>query len=223
MCNGRRSLNWFCLVLAMALAGASKRSFAEGFIAPPSSSPVQQATYREPVRQPLPLSPQSPLSQRISSPVESGKNAGRSGAMSAIFTVLGSLAVVVGLFVGIAWVLRRGLPAGSGRLPGGVVEVLGNAPLAARRQMHVLRFGDKLLLVSVSPNGVDTLSEIEDSAEVERLTKLCQKSRPAVTGTFDQVFGKLMRGTPAEQTVASGGLAAMALRKKSATAGEVEA
>jgi hypothetical protein len=90
--------------------------------------------------------------------------------------------------------------------------------------MHVLRFGDKLLLVCISQTGVETLSEIEDAAEVERLTKLCQKSRPSsVPGTFDQVFGKLMRSTPAEQTAAGGGLAAMAIRKKSPAGGEVTA
>jgi flagellar biogenesis protein FliO len=223
MCNRRRSLTCFALALTLALASPPAHSAAEDFFAPPSTRPVQQATHHEmaPVRQPVSL--QSPLAQKISSPAEGSKGVGRAGPMSAIFTVFGSLVIVLGVFVGIAWLLRRGMPAGSGRLPSGVVEVLGNAPLAARRQMHVLRFGDKLLLVCVSQAGVETLSEIEDAAEVARLTSLCQKSRPAAsTGTFDQVFGRLMRSTPAEQTVAHGGLAAMGIRKKSPAGGEVE-
>jgi flagellar biogenesis protein FliO len=221
--NCRRSLSWFSAALAIALASAASLSIAEERFAPPSTNNVQQATHYEqaPARQPL--SPQSPLAQKIASPTEGSKSSSRTGPLSAIFTVLGSLAIVLGIFVGIAWLLRRGMPGGSGRLPSGVVEVLGNAPLAARRQMHVLRFGDKILLVCVSQTGVDTLSEIEDAAEVERLTKLCQKSRPtASAGTFDQVFGKLMRSTPAEQTAASGGLAAMAIRKKSPVGEEVD-
>jgi flagellar biogenesis protein FliO len=223
MCNRRRSLNRFGVALAIALALPTGRSVAEERFAPPNPSHVQQAAHYEqgPARQPL--SPQSPLAQKIAATTEGGKGSGRAGPMSAIFTVFGSLIIVLGIFVGIAWLLRRGMPAGSGRLPSGVVEVLGNAPLAARRQMHVLRFGDKILLVCVSQTGVDTLSEIEDATEVERLTNLCQKSRPtAAAGTFDQVFGKLMRSTPAEQTAASGGLAAMAIRKKSPVGEEAD-
>lgn len=180
-----------------------------------SNHRVQQATHREDSDNRVAVQPlESPL--KITLPrSEFEKSSARPGPLSAIFTVLGSLAVVLGLFIGIAWLMRRGLPNSAGRLPTGVIETLGHAPLAARRQMHVLRFGDKLLLVCVSQNSVDTLAEIADPAEVVRLTNLCQKNPPAAAATFDQAFGKLMRSPHAEQTVASGGLAAMALRKKS--------
>ena len=69
--------------------------------------------------------------------------------------VFASLAIVLGLFFVVAWFMRRSLPTSSRRLPSDVVETLGRAPLVGRQQMHVLRFGNKLLLVSVSPTGAD--------------------------------------------------------------------
>ena len=38
-----------------------------------------------------------------------------------------------------------------------VVQVLGRAPLSGKQQMHLVRFGGKLLLLSVTPSGAETL------------------------------------------------------------------
>ena len=93
--------------------------------------------------------------------------------------VLGSLAIVLGLFFALVWFMRRGLPKGSRVLPSEVVEVLGRAPLAARQQMHLVRFGHKLLLVSVTA----------EPAEVDRLAGICQQAQPnSATHAFRQVF-----------------------------------
>jgi flagellar biogenesis protein FliO len=107
----------------------------------------------------------------------------------AIISMLGSLAIVLGLFFALVWFMRRGLPKGSRVLPSDVVEVLGRAPLAARQQMHLVRFGHKLLLVSVSAGGAETLSEIIEPAEVDRLAGICQQAQPnSATNAFRQVF-----------------------------------
>jgi flagellar biosynthetic protein FliO len=105
--------------------------------------------------------------------------------------VLGSLAVVLGLFFLVAWLTRRVRPKGSQSLPKEAVEVLGRLPLAGRQQMHLVRVGGKLLLVSVSPTGAETLTEITDPAEVERLAGLCQMSQPgSISATFRQVLSQ---------------------------------
>jgi flagellar biogenesis protein FliO len=107
----------------------------------------------------------------------------------ALFSMLGSLAIVLGLFFGLVWLLRRGMPKGTRLLSSEVVEVLGRAPLAGRQQMHVVRFGNKLLLVSLSPGGAETLSEIIEPAEVDRLSGICQQSHAnSATNAFRQVF-----------------------------------
>ena len=60
-----------------------------------------------------------------------------------LLTTFGSLAVVLGLFFLVAWVMRRNLPARSGALPGDVLEVLGRSTLAGKHQLHLIRLGDK--------------------------------------------------------------------------------
>lgn len=110
----------------------------------------------------------------------------------ALGTVVGSLGVVLGLFVVIAWCSRRFAPAGAGQLPKEAVELLGRAPLTGRMQAQLLRVGNKLLLVAVSPTGLETLTEISDAAEVEHLVALCRRNRPGSSqAAFDQVLSQL--------------------------------
>jgi flagellar protein FliO/FliZ len=98
-------------------------------------------------------------------------------------TVVISLAVVLGIFFCAVWVLRRASPGALATLPVEAFEVLGRAALANRHQVHLLRCGNKLLLVSVTVTGAATLSEITDPAEVERLSELCRQTRANVAAT----------------------------------------
>lgn len=107
----------------------------------------------------------------------------------ALLSMLGSLAIVLALFFGLVWLLCRGMPKGTRLVPSEVVEVLGRAALAGRQQMHVVRFGNKLLLIAVTPTGAETLSEITESVEVDRLAGICQQSHAhSATSAFRQVF-----------------------------------
>jgi flagellar protein FliO/FliZ len=118
--------------------------------------------------------------------VESDKNR---DAGPSFLTLVGGLLLVLALFFAAAWAFRRMLPPGAGPLPSEVFEMLGGAPLAGRQQAHLLRCGNKLLLVSTGVAGVTPLTEITDPAEVERLTNLCRQSRPAATA-LRRVFQK---------------------------------
>ena len=60
----------------------------------------------------------------------------------------------------------------------------GRAPLAGRQHVHLLRCGSKLLLVSVTPGGAETLTEVTDPAEVDRLAGLCRQAHPKDHGQF---------------------------------------
>ena len=106
-----------------------------------------------------------------------------------VTTVGGSLAVVLGLFFVVTWVMRRTAPGTPGLLPSEVVEVLGRAALAGRQQVHLIRLGGKLVLVSVSPTGIETLSEVTEADEVQRLVGLCRHNHPSsATAVFRRVF-----------------------------------
>jgi flagellar biogenesis protein FliO len=112
--------------------------------------------------------------------------------IDSFLTVAGSLGIVLGLFLVTIWCLRRGMPKSTRSLPPEVVEVLGRAPLAGRQQMHLIRFGNKLVLATVSPAGVDSISEITDPIEVNRLAGYCEGTRAgSATASFRGILDRL--------------------------------
>jgi flagellar biogenesis protein FliO len=167
---------------------------------PPPSPPlddrqVRPASYSQPAAgNPsggIPLAPPSP---KFDAPAAAAGRSGSAerGGLPSPLAVAGSLVFVLGLFLVVAWIMRRATPGNVRLLPKEVVEVLGRAPLAARQQIHLLRCGHKLLLISASPAGVETLTEITDPLEVDRLAGLCQQTRPdSATAMFRQVFEQL--------------------------------
>ena len=165
------------------------------------------AAVSQPVARPIPLAPageKSSLPLRPPGPSSHTKR-DRSLGLPSVVTVAGSLAVVLGIFFLVARVMRRAAPPGSVALPGEVFEVLGRAPMASRQQVHLLRCGSKLVLVSVTPAGAETLTEITDPIEVDRLAGLCQQARPnSATAAFRQVFGQFSAAQPAETSEVGG-------------------
>jgi flagellar protein FliO/FliZ len=118
--------------------------------------------------------------------------------VDSIYTTGTALAVVVGLFLGCAWLVRRGMKKTSTNLPEGVVSVLGRVPLGARQFAELVRVGNKLVLLSVSSAGVETLTEITDPAEIDRLVGMCQQTKTrSSSAEFDDVFRQLA-GEPAQ-------------------------
>ncbi len=93
-------------------------------------------------------------------------------------TVIGSLCLVLGLFFAVTWIFRRGMPGGMFLLPRDALEVLGKAALGSRQQVQLIRVGHKLLLVAVTPAGVQPLTEITDPNEIARLTRICHRTAP---------------------------------------------
>ncbi len=118
--------------------------------------------------------------------------------LGSVVTVSSSLAIVLGLFFVTAWLMRRTGSGGLASLPDDVFEVLGRAPLNQRQQVHLVRCGTKLLLVSLTPDSAETLTEIDDPDEVTRLAGLC---RANPTGSTSAGFGQVLQqfaGQPAE-------------------------
>jgi len=159
-------------------------SSATSLLAAPGAEPVE----------PLPLPPPSERKPLALTPPGQAADTGgdRPVGPSSTVTVFGSLAVVLGVFFVVAWALRRVAPASSTALPGEVFEVLGRASTTGRQQVQLLRCGNKLLLVSVTQSGAETLTEITDPPEVDRLAGLCRQAQPnSATATFRQVFEQL--------------------------------
>jgi flagellar biogenesis protein FliO len=143
----------------------------------------------------LPLSPQNQKSKLPLSPNGKKENSlfGKSdGSLPSMISVVGSTGLVLGIFLLLVWLVKRKTPQSLTRLPSEAFEVLGRAPLSGRQQVHLLRCGNRLLLVSVTPGGAETLTEITDPLEVDRLAGLCRQSQPgSSSAAFKQVFEQL--------------------------------
>jgi len=124
--------------------------------------------------------------------------------LDTIYAILTALAIVVGVFLLFVWLLRRGGAKTASVLPADVVSVLGRVPLASRQFAELLRVGNKLVLVSLTPTSAETLTEVTDPVEVDRLLGLCQQCSPhSTTKAFEQVFQQLSRDTSRSGSLSS--------------------
>jgi flagellar biogenesis protein FliO len=107
-------------------------------------------------------------------------------------TIGGSLAVVIALVLGMALLFRKVQPKGAGALPLEVIEVLGRSTLTKGQNLQLVRIGGKLVLLCVTAHGSETLTEINDADEVERLATLCRQSGPkSVSAAFRDVLAQV--------------------------------
>jgi flagellar biogenesis protein FliO len=112
--------------------------------------------------------------------------------LDAMYTTGAALAIVVGLFLLCAWALRRGARKSVHLLSSDVAQVLGRVPLAARQFAELVHIGNKLVLLSVTAAGAETLTEITDPLEVDRLLGICKQSDGrSSTAEFDEMFRQL--------------------------------
>jgi flagellar biogenesis protein FliO len=148
------------------------------------------STYGEPILLP------APTRQRASekrTPLEQ-RSVRKSGVTS---VVLSSLAIVLGCFFLVVWLVKRASPQSMSALPTDVLEILGRSSMGARHHLQLIRIGRRLVLVSVTPDHAETLTEITDPDEVQHVTGLCQQHRPdSVTNSFRQVLHQLGTQSP---------------------------
>ena len=114
--------------------------------------------------------------------------------VESLTTAGAGLAIVLGLFMVCAWLVRRSGPKPTTPLPRDAVAVLGRTPLAGSHFAHLVQLGNKLVLVSVSPEGVSPLAEVTEPHEVHRLLGLCLRNQKhSSTAEFHQVLEQLAR------------------------------
>jgi flagellar biogenesis protein FliO len=183
-------------------------SFQEN-ISEPSAEKFQQAEEdavaaaektTAPAQDKTPLSPQNHKSKLPLAP--SSKTGGNNSTkefrgLPSMISIAGSTGVVLGIFLLLVWIVKRKTPQSMVRLPGEAFEILGRAPLNGKQQVQLLRCGSRLLLISVTPSGAETLTEITDPMEVDRLAGLCKQSQPgSSSAAFKQIFEQLAPHRP---------------------------
>jgi flagellar biogenesis protein FliO len=175
-------------------------------------APQQLAAALAPVQpfaavEPTPVAPTTydADDRRLAPPSGEGSREARSGSRStllpAAFSKLGSfssagmgLAIVVGLFLACACLLKKSGPKATGLLPAEAFAVLGRAQLSPQKFAHLLRLGNKLVLVAMTPDGVQPLAEVTEPAEVDRIAGLCVGGKSGGSSAeFQQVLAQLSR------------------------------
>ena len=92
--------------------------------------------------------------------------------------MLGSLALVLGGYFALVWLLRKFQPASARGLPAEVFQVMGTMPFGPKQRLHVIRLGSKLMLIVNGPDGTQSIGEINDRQEVQYLADLCRGRKP---------------------------------------------
>jgi len=108
------------------------------------------------------------------------------------WSAAGALAIVVGLILLLARLFRRHAPLFSQSLPADAVEVLGRRFIDPRQSILLVRVGARILIVGTSPNGLQSLGEVDDPVEVDLLAGLCRRGPQG--GPLATSFFKLLKG-----------------------------
>jgi flagellar biogenesis protein FliO len=104
------------------------------------------------------------------------------------------LVLVVGLFLLCVSLMRRGGPSPTSPLPSDAVAVLGRIPLTPKQYAHLIQVGNKLVLVSITGERTDTITEVTEPAEVERLLVMCLKgSRQSSSAEFQKLLAQMAK------------------------------
>jgi flagellar motor switch/type III secretory pathway protein FliN/flagellar biogenesis protein FliO len=86
------------------------------------------------------------------------------------------LAIVAAIVIGTRWLKLRSPNTARG-LSSDVFDVLGRRAVDQRTSVIFARCGSRILVLSLSPHGLQTLSEITDPVEVDCLAGLCRTSQ----------------------------------------------
>jgi flagellar biogenesis protein FliO len=114
--------------------------------------------------------------------------------LSSLGTAGTGLILVIGLFLVCVSLMRRGGPSPTTPLPRDAVAVLGRIPLTPKQFAHLLQVGNKLVLVSITGDRTDTITEVTDPVEVDRLLTMCMKGgKQSSSAEFQRVLQQLSR------------------------------
>lgn len=130
----------------------------------------------------------NPLAQRLAPPSAPLSDSSPSASKSQSFlggplaTILGALAVTLGVFAVFVLISRRS--AGNSlmrNLPREGVEVIGQTHLGPRQKLLVIRCGVQALVVGVSPAGIQTVAQFDDPDEAGQFISQCRGMGSAVS------------------------------------------
>ncbi len=137
---------------------------------------VQPSSQAEIVSSRPAFPPLVPRSRAVPGDSDQAANPSASEISGPTITVASSLAVVLGLFAGTIWLVRRfGAGArGNRTVPNEAVEILGSSVIDARTKLSLIRVGTRVVVLAQTAQGVHAISEITDLDEANELIATCR-------------------------------------------------
>lgn len=127
--------------------------------------------------------------------------------LTPVISIAGSLLIVVAAFFLLVIFFRKVSPQGNRPLPKEAFECLGRYFLTQKHQLQVLRLGNRIVLVSVMPDGVSALAEIADPDEAVSFLGLCRRlDTDSATEVFRRTVARMSEdelSRPHERPVAA--------------------
>lgn len=113
-------------------------------------------------------------------------------AIAPLISIIGSLLIVLSAFFILMMIFRKMSPKGNRLLPKEAFEDLGRTFLTPKLQLHLLRLGHRLILVSVTQDGVSPITEVTDPDEVVPLLGMCRQLDPnSSSERFRKIYSEL--------------------------------
>ncbi len=107
--------------------------------------------------------------------------------------MVGALAVVLGAFMVLLWITKKIQGPSKTVMSKQTLELLGQKQINKIHCLHLIRLGQRILLISASDSGVTCLSEINDPVEVTQLLKTSSESGESSElpqSTFKRIFAQ---------------------------------
>ncbi|MCF7958299.1 MAG: flagellar biosynthetic protein FliO [Phycisphaerae bacterium] len=105
------------------------------------------------------------------------------------WTLIVSLSLVLMLIVGLSWLYRRYMPGGKLGGHSGAIEVVARNAINPKQSLCLVKLGDRLLLVGLSPNHMASLERIDDPDEIGRIMgQVESQAAHSVSKSFQGIF-----------------------------------
>ncbi len=101
------------------------------------------------------------------------------------------LAIVVALILGVAWVVKRFMPASRMLTGAGVLEIVARLPLSGKQSLLLVKMGRRLILLGVTAERITSLDVLDDPEQVAPLLGELASRRPdSISHAFADAFGR---------------------------------
>ena len=151
-----------------------------------------QSLQRSPFPQ-LPLQPRVTESTSSPATTSAASNLSMPNFSQSATRMVGALAVVLGAFMVLLWVTKKIQGPSKAMMSKQTLELLGKKQINKSHSLHLIRLGQRILLVSASDSSVTCLSEINDPLEVAQLLETnsqAGESSELPQSSFKRIFAQ---------------------------------